>query len=156
VAYGHVVATGARGEAYVVPLCTTVRQIKVFFGTWNVRLPEPLDLLSRMVFDYVTSGQFSKAKQAILTLYYAVKKLRASLQWEQQRVAYWLNHSTARTALLGLDFQKDTNHARREEWLKLSEDWEMFVAEEDQLRSLVEAAEYWQRRWMVSRRAWRY
>ena len=46
--YGHVVASNLLGEVYVVPLVATLGQIKEFFRTDDVSLPEPLPLLSRL------------------------------------------------------------------------------------------------------------
>ena len=132
-------ATSPQGEAYVVPLHATLRQLKAFFDTDNVRLPEPLDMLGRMVLHYVTTETFTEAEKAILAMISTVKRIRASHPGgERDRLKYWLKNSTARTALLELDFQKDTNHARREEWLKLGEDWKLFVAEEDQMLQSME------------------
>ncbi|KAI4625216.1 uncharacterized protein J4E87_005062 [Alternaria ethzedia] len=142
VAYGHVVATSPQGEAYVVPLHATLCQVKTFFNTDNVRLPESLDMLGRMVLHYVTTEAFAEAEKVILAMTSMVKRLRVfRLAEGRKRLTYWLKDSTVRTALLGLDFQKDTNDARREEWLKLGEDWKMFVVIEDQTRSSLDAAE---------------
>ena len=109
-AYGHVVATSPQGEAYVVPLHATLRQLKAFFDTDNVRLPEPLDMLGRMVLHHVTTEAFAEAEKVILAMTFMVKRLRVFYSGRRRdRLTYWLQDSTVRTALLGLDFQKDTN-----------------------------------------------
>ena len=109
VAYGHVVATSPRGEAYVVPLHATLCQVKALFGTDNVRLPEPLDMLSRMVLHYVTTEKFTKASVAIGAMMFILNRLQPSFPEERNRLTYWLKESTARTALLGLDSSQDVN-----------------------------------------------
>jgi hypothetical protein len=100
VAYGHVVATNPQGYAYVVPLYTTVRQMKAFFETANVRLPEPLHLLSRLALHYITTKQSCQAEEAIFALTDLVQNICDSRQWE--RLAHWIRTSTARTSLLDM------------------------------------------------------
>jgi len=100
VAYGHVVATSPQGDAYIVPLYTTIRQLKAFFETANVRLPEPLHLLSQIALHYVTTKQFGQAEEAIIALTHLVQDVCSSHQWE--RLAHWIRTSTARTSLLDI------------------------------------------------------
>ncbi|KAI4641700.1 hypothetical protein J4E93_007798 [Alternaria ventricosa] len=99
-AYGHVVATNSQGYAYVVPLYTTIRQMKAFFGTANVRLPEPLHLLSRVALHYVATKHFCQAEEAIIACTDLVQDICNSRQWE--RLAHWIRSSTARTNLLDI------------------------------------------------------
>ncbi|KAI4947573.1 hypothetical protein J4E91_006393 [Alternaria rosae] len=100
VAYGHVVATNPQGYVYVVPLHTTIRQMKAFFGTANVRLPEPLHLLSRIALHYVNTKHFCQAEEAIIALTDLVQDICKSRQWE--RLAHWIRTSTARASLLDI------------------------------------------------------
>jgi len=97
-AYGHVVATSSRGDVYVVPLSTTIRQVKGFFETATVRLPEPLHLLSRIALCCLTSKQFNEAEEAIIALTDLIQDVCSSHQW--QRLAHWIRASTVRTTLL--------------------------------------------------------
>ncbi|KAI4924694.1 hypothetical protein J4E85_007811 [Alternaria conjuncta] len=99
-AYGHVVATSPQGYAYIVPLYTTIRQMKAFFGTANVRLPEPLHLLSRVALHYVTTKHFCQAEEAVIALTDLVQDVCNSRQWE--RLALWIRISAARTNLLDI------------------------------------------------------
>ncbi|CZT44162.1 uncharacterized protein RSE6_04296 [Rhynchosporium secalis] len=60
--YGHVIASNPLGEGYVVPLIATMGQIKEFFGTDDVSLPQPLPLLSRLTTFYFETLQRQNAK----------------------------------------------------------------------------------------------
>lgn len=60
--YGHVVASNPLGEAYVVPLVAILAQIKEFFKTDDVSLPEPLPLLSRLTSFYFEASKGYETK----------------------------------------------------------------------------------------------
>ena len=81
VVYGHVVAFNPLGEIYVVPMSATVKQIQSVFQTANVRLADPLPLLTSLVVSYLTSKQYIQAKAAIIALCDLVKSLLRSQRW---------------------------------------------------------------------------
>ena len=55
-AYGHVVASNPLGEAYVVPLRNTFRQIRDALGAKDVSLPSPGPLTENLVVHYSKTG----------------------------------------------------------------------------------------------------
>ncbi|TGO15811.1 hypothetical protein BTUL_0035g00140 [Botrytis tulipae] len=69
--YGHVVASNPLGEAYVVPLQNTFRQISSAFGAQDLFLPNPVLLMESIVAHYSqkdNSGVADKAKQILASI----------------------------------------------------------------------------------------
>ncbi|KAF5869098.1 putative rna binding protein [Botrytis fragariae] len=69
--YGHVVASNPLGEAYVVPLQDTFKQISNTLGAKDLSLPNPRLLMERLVAHYSKegdSGVADKAKQVLASM----------------------------------------------------------------------------------------
>lgn len=62
--YGHVVASNALGQAYIVPLRATLKQMADDFRAKKVDLPDPLYSLLELVVKYENNGRTDLAERA--------------------------------------------------------------------------------------------
>ncbi|KAJ4291768.1 hypothetical protein N0V90_009663 [Kalmusia sp. IMI 367209] len=97
-AYGHVVASDPVGDVYIVPMTETLHQIECMFETKDVRLPDPLRLLTEAALLRLSQGQYPRAREAITALSDLVQQLCDSHEWQQ--LSHWVRTSASRLALL--------------------------------------------------------
>lgn len=103
-AYGHVVATSPDGDAYVVPLRDTISQIKSFFGTTDVRLPDPLWSLTGIALFYLENKQVHLAQRSIVALGNLVSQVCDTQKW--QRLIHWVETCAARSTILNMSSER--------------------------------------------------
>ncbi|OAL49520.1 hypothetical protein IQ07DRAFT_58038 [Pyrenochaeta sp. DS3sAY3a] len=103
-AYGHLVATSPDGDAYVVPLRDTIGQIKSFFATTDVRLPDPLWSLTGTALLYLENKQVHLAQRSIVALGNLVSQVCDARKW--QRLAHWVEACAARSTILNMSSER--------------------------------------------------
>lgn len=96
--YGHVVASDPLGDVYIIPMKDTICQVERMFETKDVRLPDPLRLLTEFALLSLSQGEHSRAREAITALSDLVQQLCDSRQWNQ--LSHWVKTSASRLALL--------------------------------------------------------
>jgi hypothetical protein len=76
----------------------TLHQIECMFNTKDVRLPNPLRLLTEAALLSLSGGSYARAREAILALSDFVQQLCDSQNWQQ--LSHWVRTSASRLALL--------------------------------------------------------
>jgi hypothetical protein len=103
-AYGHVIATGPEGIVYVVPLQSTLQQVRAFFSTTDVRLADPLKVLAELAVFYINNKQMHCASASLLALVDLVQQLCDTRKWQQ--LVHWIETCAARSTLLEASLNK--------------------------------------------------